>query len=243
MSHAPHKISHSTISTLHHIHKKLTELNSQIGRGPRQLKAGIAAIESLKQAELQAQETLKQAKLACDSKQLQLKEREQRVVDIQNKLNTAASNREFQTFKEQIAADQQANGVLADEILEAMEKIDRLGEELRQRTAELKQRSDDHAKLQSEVDARVATASSERDRVLEELATAEEQLPEDAVDIYQRLIRSQGEDGLAPVEGQSCGNCGATFAPQVLNRLMLSHFICCPTCGAILYMTADSVPE
>ncbi|QDV70063.1 Putative zinc ribbon domain protein [Rosistilla carotiformis] len=243
MSDAPHKISHSTVSTLHHIHKKLTELNSQIGRGPRQLQAGIKAIETLKASEQQAKDALQQAKIACDRKQLQLKEREQRVADLKAKLNTAASNREFQTFKEQIAADQQANGVLADEILEAMEKIDELGRELKLRTEDLNQREADHASLQSEVDARVSVATAERERVMEELAVAEEQLPDDAVEIYQRLIRSHGEDGLAHVEGQSCGNCGATFAPQVLNRLMLSHFICCPTCGAILYMTADSVSE
>ncbi|QDS89914.1 Putative zinc ribbon domain protein [Rosistilla ulvae] len=243
MSDAPHKISHSTISSLHRIHKQLTELNNRINRGPRQMKASIAAIEACKAAEAEAQATLKQAKMACDKKQLQLKEREQRVIDLKGKLNTAASNREFQTFKEQIAADEQANGVLSDEILEAFDQIERLTQELQHRSAELKQREDDQASLQSEVDARMAEANVELQSVMAELTEAEQQLPDDAVDIYQRLIRSQGEDGLAPVEGQSCGNCGATFAPQTLNRLMLSHFICCPTCGAILYMTADSSIE
>ncbi len=58
------------------------------------------------------------------SKQLQLREREARIKDLQVKLNTCSSNREYQALKEQIAADQQANSVLSDEILEALERID-----------------------------------------------------------------------------------------------------------------------
>lgn len=241
MSDGPQKISHSTVSSLHYIHKQLAELNRQAGRGPRQVRAGEAAIEVLKSACQQAQDALQNAKLACDRKQLQLKEREQRVVDLNNKLNTAASNREFQTFKEQIAADKQANGVLADEILEAMEQIDRLSADVQQRAAELKQREEDHATLLSEIDGRTAIVNKELEGVQAELREYEAKLPEEAVEIYHRVIRTNGEDGLAQVESQSCGNCGTAFAPQMLNRLMLSHFICCPTCGAILYTTADQV--
>ncbi len=47
-----------------------------------------------------------------------------RIVDLEGKLNTAASNREFSLLKEQIAADEQANSVLSDEILEALEQLD-----------------------------------------------------------------------------------------------------------------------
>ncbi len=62
--------------------------------------------------------------MAADQKQLQLKSSEDKVKDLRRKLNAAASNREYQALLEQIAADEMANSVLADEILEALEKID-----------------------------------------------------------------------------------------------------------------------
>ena len=62
--------------------------------------------------------------MAADQKQLQLKAGEEKIKDLKRKLNAAASNREYQILKEQIAADEMANSVLEDEILEALEKID-----------------------------------------------------------------------------------------------------------------------
>ena len=70
-------------------------------------------------------------------KQLQLKSREAQIDQLQTKLNTAASNREFNLLKEQIAADKQANSVLSDEILEAMDEIDGLEIKLKDVAAEL----------------------------------------------------------------------------------------------------------
>ena len=86
----------------------------------------------------EARETLKRAKMASDSKQLQLSEREQQIKNLEGKLNSAATNREFQTIKEQIAADQQANGVLSDEILESFDVIEELEKVVQLQEEELK---------------------------------------------------------------------------------------------------------
>ncbi len=75
---------------------------------------------------------------------MQLKSREIRIEELEAKLNTAASNREFSTLKEQIAADKQANSVLSDEILETLEQIDVLDEALKQAEAELAKQQSDH---------------------------------------------------------------------------------------------------
>ena len=66
------------------------------------------------------------SKITSFEKQLQLQEREARIEKLRTNLNTASSNKEYQAIKEQIAADEQANSVLSDEILEALERIDEL---------------------------------------------------------------------------------------------------------------------
>ena len=53
-----------------------------------------------------------------------MKSNEQKIKDLDTKLNTAATNREYQILKDQIAADKMANSVLEDEIIEMMEQVD-----------------------------------------------------------------------------------------------------------------------
>ena len=53
-----------------------------------------------------------------------LRSGEGKILELETKLNQSSTNREYQALKDQIAADNMANSVLADEILEAMERVD-----------------------------------------------------------------------------------------------------------------------
>src|SRR5262245_62498037 len=116
----------ATLRTLHRIHRQHSDLKDRLSRGPRQIQAAELAVKKCETDLGQAKDAFKQAKMASDEKQLQLKHRESKLVDLQAKLNMAQSNKEYQLLKDQMAADKQANSVLADEILEALEKIEQL---------------------------------------------------------------------------------------------------------------------
>lgn len=234
--HASVEISTELLRTLHRIHRQRSDLQSRLDRGPRQIKASEQANAAAAKALEDAKAALKKARLATDEKQLQLKTREQRVADLQGKLNTAASNREFSAFKEQIAADQQANDVLSDEILESLEHLDELEAVVRQREEELEQRQKDHQALVKEIDTRTETLRKDLERVETQRAEAEALLPAAVKVDYDRLIGSRGEEGLAPIEGQSCSGCYQTLSVQMIDQLRLSKFVCCPSCGAWMYL-------
>ncbi|MCG8648909.1 MAG: phospholipase, partial [Pirellulales bacterium] len=114
------EISTELLRTLHRIHRQLADLKGQLERGPRQIKAGDAMVAKAQGDVDEIHDSFKQARMASDEKQLQLRSRELRIEELEAKLNTANSNREFATLKEQIAADKQANSVLSDEILESL---------------------------------------------------------------------------------------------------------------------------
>ncbi len=67
------------------------------------------------------------------------------------KLNAAQSNREYQAFRDQIAADEMANSVLADEILEGLEKIDELQKIAAEAEQTVLKAKDEVAKSQQQV--------------------------------------------------------------------------------------------
>lgn len=229
-------ISAATLRTLHRLHIQLTELRDRLARGPKLIairEQNVAA----RQADLaKARETEKQAKMLADRKQLDLKSSEQRLVDWRLKLNTCSSNKEFQTLKDQIAAAEMANSVLADEILETLERIDQLGEKVRQAEAALQATESELAKVR---DAIAATADSIRgdiERLASELAEAERALPATFLGDYHRVVKMKGADGLAEAEDGVCTGCGQQITANMQNELLLSKPVFCHACGRLLYL-------
>lgn len=221
---------------LHRIHKQLTDLRGRLNRGPKQITASEGAVSRLAAEAEQAKEAHKKARIASDEKQLQLRSREARIDDLKARLNTANSNKEFQTLKDQIAADQQANLVLEDEILESLEKIDQLAEKLSKADADLAAAKAEAAKVKSRIEGERANLESELARVLNELKEAEANLPADFKSDYDRVARVRGEEALAEVDGEVCGGCYQKLTPNMMNELYLSKPVFCKSCGALLYL-------
>lgn len=234
------EISAELLQRLHRIYRQRTDVQSQIDRCPRQIHAGQTMVAGAKNSLDEATAAIKRAKMAADQKQLQLKEREDRVKSMMGKLNTASSNREFDTLKEQIAADEQANSVLSDEILEALEQIDVLESDKVARQKDLVDREADQVKLVATVTEKLEGLKEDMARILAELEEAETQVPAAVKVEYTRLVAARGEEALAPVDDQTCGGCCQMLTTQVMNQIALNRLVRCPTCGAFLYRRESS---
>lgn len=229
-------ITADILRELHRIHKQRTDLNDRLSRGPKQIKAAEANVARLEAELSQLKETTKRARVSVDEKQLQLKERESRIDDVQKKLNSAASNREYQAFKEQIAADRQANSVLEDEILEAMEKLDGLAAEVAEAETRQQQGRAEAEKVRQRIEEARQPLEAELERVEGELQQAEKNLPADFRVEYQRIAQARGEDALAEVDGEVCGSCYQTLTTQMMNELYMAKPLFCKNCGALMYL-------
>lgn len=234
------EISTQLLRRLHHLHQQLTELTNQMERGPRQIQAGHAVVAKAQADVDNAKETLKQARLASDDRQLQLKTREDRIEDLKAKLNMAASNREYDTLKEQIAADQQANAVLSDEILEGLEQLDELEQQVKVAEEEFKKTEIEQNARMAKIEERMVTVRKDLDHFNGEREKAETEIPSQVKADYRRVTAAKGEDALAPVENQSCGGCYQTLTTQTMDRLRLSQLVRCPNCNAFLYLAEDT---
>ncbi|MCM2372022.1 zinc ribbon domain-containing protein [Aporhodopirellula aestuarii] len=233
------EISSQLLRKLHRIHQQRSDLAGQARRGPMQIKAVEASVETA-QAEVDKEiAVLKKTRMLSDEKHLQLQTREAHVRDLQRRLNEAASNKEFSLLKEQIAADEQANSVQNDEIFEILERID----SLEARLAETKEKL---AAAEAERDQRIAEIQERQKRIALDLERVEIQLEEAETLIpvavkadYKRLLEARGDEALAPIEDESCGGCYQTLTTQVVSQIMLSKLTFCPNCNAILYLAED----
>jgi predicted nucleic acid-binding Zn-ribbon protein len=231
-------VSAELLELLHRIHRQLGDLRERQERGPRQVRAREGAVAKLEADLAAAQETVKQARLAGDRKQLDLKAGEQRVLDWKAKLNACSSNKEYQTLVDQIAAAEMAGSVLADEILEGMEKLDQLETVVVEAKDRLAGGKNELSKFRDAVAEEGRGIATDIARLEGELAEAEKQLPAEFRDDYRRVIRGKGADGMARMEDGTCEGCGKQVTLNMQNQLMLGKAIFCTACGRLLYVAA-----
>jgi predicted nucleic acid-binding Zn-ribbon protein len=234
-------ITAEELRRLRRIHQQLADLNDRIARGPRQVAAGQSAVTQSEQEVASLKEKWKKTRMQSDDQQVQLKQREAKLVDLGRKLNECKTNTEFKLLKDQIAAERQANAVLEDEILDKMERLDELQEEIKQAEQRQVRAFEEHQKTQQRVEQEQGKLHDELARVTRELEEAEKGLPAEFKAEYQRLVRSHGPDGLAPVDGETCGGCHTVLSAQTMNELYLSRIVFCKSCGCVLYLAEDRV--
>lgn len=232
----------AVLRELHRIHQQLSDLRERLDRGPRQVKAREANVAKTEAEAAQAKAAVKAAKVAADAKQLSLRSGENKILDLKGKLNAANSNREYQAFKDQIAADEMANSVLADEILEALEKIDELQVIAVVADQKVVKCKEELVKAQQQVRDQEGLLLADVKRLEAELVESEKGLPDDFRDAYQRLVKSKGSDAMAAIEGENCGGCYQTITSNMFNSLLMSKLVACANCGRLLYLPEDRTP-
>ena len=239
----PSNVAVEVLRTLHRIHRQLTDLRDRLNRGPRLIKAHEANVAKQEAALAQAQADTKALRVATDAKQLQFKTNENKAKELRVKLNAAQSNREYQLLKEQIAADEMANSVLADEILEAMEKVDVLHAAAKEAAAIVAKGKEDLAKTTKEIQTQEPSLRADLQAKEQELQKYEADLPGDIRDAYQRVVRLRGEDALAPMRDQFCGGCNQQVTLNNYNALRLNRPVFCKSCGRLMYIPEGEKTE
>ncbi|QGJ68880.1 Phospholipase [Planctomycetales bacterium 10988] len=223
---------------LHRLHRQLGDISDRLRRGPLQIKAREANLAKLQTEVEEIEQEAKETRMTADQKELLLKSREQKIKDLQAKLNSCKTNREYQAIREQIAADEMACSVLSDEILEVYERSD----EIQARVPEVKEKAQ---KTQQELESTRTKIQeseekllSERERLQGELQEAEKKLPAAERDTYRRLVKQMAADALAPIEGKNrvCGGCYQQIPLNDYNRLCTSQIVYCRSCGRLLYL-------
>ena len=232
-------VSAAALRDLHRIHKQLADLRERSDRGPKQIQARETNLTRLADELAKAQSEGKATKMRADQKQLLLKSGEDKVENLKAKLNACSSNREYQAFKEQIAADQMAGSVLADEILEALEKIDESQKEIGEAQKKLANAKEELVKAQQMVREQAESLNRDIKRLEGELVEAEAVLPIEVGDSYRRVVKSKGADSMAEVQGDFCGGCHRQLTPNMISELRLSVAIFCKNCGRLIYIPED----
>ncbi|MCH9653611.1 MAG: hypothetical protein K0U86_23500 [Planctomycetes bacterium] len=224
------------LKTLHHLYLRLHDVNQKLERGPKrvQFKEQFA----LQQEDIlnSEKEKVTELKKQVQQKNLDLHSNEAKILELKGKLNSAASNKEFDIIKGQIEADTMANSVLEDEILELMEKIDAAEMEVQSCVVKKNAAEEDAKKSAQEFEAARNSLDEEIEECKRAIAESEQIIPENVKVLFQRLVRSHGAGALANVEGRFCSACNVLIEPQLRVELNSERFVFCKSCGRLLYV-------
>jgi Zn-ribbon protein, possibly nucleic acid-binding len=222
-------------SHLHQLLLQLKEVQDQLARGPKQIQQRQARQSAAEEALAKKEAELKETRATIDRKNLDLRSKEAHLLDLQTKLNQAASNREYDIIRGQLEADKAAKSVLEDEILEWLDRLDALQKEVAACHDAIKEARNEVQRFASEFEAKSVTLREEESKLKVAIEAAEKFISTEVRPQYRRVIDAYGADGLASSHGGVCNQCYVALTAQNRVALNSGHPLFCPSCGRLIY--------
>jgi predicted nucleic acid-binding Zn-ribbon protein len=221
---------------IHRLSRHAKELEREIERSPRLLKAQQTKVARQEETLREAQESLKHLKVAIHDKEVTLRGKNQEITKHERQLNEATSKKEYDALKAEIASERNACRKLEDDILNDMALSEERAAQLPELERAVQRAKDEVAQFDTANQARAADLKKELSQVSQNLQDIEATLPPDIQPTYQRLVTARGEDALAPVQNRTCTACYTEITAQNYNELVQAQFVLCKNCGRILYL-------
>ena len=227
----------NTLREIHRLRRHVRELQTEIDRGPVQLKAWRAKTAKAEDAFKLAQDELKHLKVSAHEKEVTLKTTVQQVAKYERQLDDVTDTKQIEALKHQIAHGKEKVAALEDEILTALGEMDERSAKLPEQEKAAAKAKGDLAAFEADHKARLERLAAELQQTLGLLKEAETQLPPDVWPQYQRIVNAYGADALAGVHGQNCAHCHTQITSQQLHEVQTGQFVCCRSCGRGLYQS------
>lgn len=225
-----------TLREIHRLRRHARDLQTEIERGPRALKAQENRLAQQEANQHAAQEGLKHQKVATHEKEGSLRAVHQQITKYQKQQNEAAGSKEYEALRSEIVAAQKSAAELEDQILESMAATEEQTARLPSLEQAVARAKDELAKFRADYQPRQDRLASELQQVQTELKQVETGLPDDMRQQYTRLTTAMGADAITAVEGRTCVACYTEITAQNYNELMQGHFVACKSCGRMLYL-------
>ncbi len=225
------------MAEIHHIQRQLSDLNSRLQRGPKMLQVQEDAANRIHARLEQVRAEYHQLSQAAKFKEEQLAQSEAALNRRKSQMQEAKNNKEFQALKLQIQADEAANGLMADEALEALEKAEKFAPNIESIDREFLAAKELLKKTQMSFAEESPMIEADIVRCTGRLEESEIKLPREFRDIYSRLARSMGgEQALAPIYDQKfCGGCRQLIPINFIAQVIHGKPVTCKSCGRLLY--------
>jgi predicted nucleic acid-binding Zn-ribbon protein len=170
-----------------------------------------------------------------DEKENDLREIGGKVSKFQSQLYQVKTNREYEALQHEIDALKEESSKVEDEILELLEKAERISSAAKQEERKLAEFRQEAEKEKTGLDNRLKELADEIAVKMDERKRLVVDLDDALVSRYDRIREKKGGLAVACVQNGACGGCYRRIPPQEIQELkQMQRIIACEGCGRIL---------
>jgi uncharacterized protein len=235
---------------LHTLHQRAKALRDRLTSGPKTVAARQAAMATRQAALDTARKALQDARVQLKKKEHTVQGLNARIDDRKVKLNLVKKNEEYKAIQNEIALENSQVDKIEGAMLEEMERVDEMAKRVAAEEADLKKLGSEIEAIRQSVESQAADQRAQLAELETAVVDAEAIIPEDLRERYRRTIKQYGAEAMAPAEYDakaqlaSCSGCFVSLTTQGLNELLNSiHITFCKTCGRILYLPDEDLPN
>jgi predicted nucleic acid-binding Zn-ribbon protein len=225
-----------TFREIHRLRKHARDLQQEIDRGPYQLKARRAVAAKASETTKEAHDALKKVKVGIHEKEVSLKAVHTQIAKYEKQLDDVKDKKQFDALKHEIAAAKEKGKAIEDQILEGMSETEVRTVKLPEHDKAAAKAKEDLTSFEKDLGERMTRLAEQLKTALADLKAIEQQIPEQHVSQYQRMINAFGADSLAAVQNHSCQHCHTHITVQQLHEVDTGEFVTCRSCGRGLYI-------
>ncbi|MGA2604738.1 MAG: C4-type zinc ribbon domain-containing protein [Verrucomicrobiia bacterium] len=201
----------------------------QVAAAEQRLKAEAARLDSLRDEAKHVEAERKKWEIDAESKRAQ-------IAKYRMQLSQIKSNTEYQALLKEIAKVEHEIDEIETHELEVMEKSDQLQPAVKTEQATLKEITVKVEGERADLQKRMAMIDQELKQTLAERQQLAQEVDPDALNRYERLMRSKSDFAIVAIRNGNCGGCHLNIPPQLVhNAKHGSDLTSCDYCGRILY--------
>lgn len=232
---------------LYRVDQQLTGLKSRLRAAEAYLKEQERQLTEIDAKALSLKSQIRQLEATAHNDETEVTRIEERIAVARDRMNNAATSKEHSALLTEVNTLKADKGLVEERAIETLQKLDELREQLGQIEQDREEREKVRDVAQGDRDQREADI---KDRVAELEAEREkkkDEVPANALSVYEAARELLGDDVMAPVEEQdrrnkeySCGSCFTHLPVELVSILMKKGDLTrCPSCSVILYMEEE----
>jgi predicted nucleic acid-binding Zn-ribbon protein len=205
----------------------------QIAAAEQSLKAESARLDGLRDEAKHIEADRKKLEVDAESKRTQ-------IIKYRTQLSLIKSNTEYQALLKEIAKVEEEIDEIETHELEVMERSDQLQPSVKTEQVTLKEATAKVEADRADLQKRIALIDQELQQFSAERQELVKQIDPDALNRYERLMRSKNDFAVVPIRNGNCGGCHLNVPPQLAhNAKHGTELASCDYCGRILYWQPD----
>ena len=220
-------------------------LRTELEGMPRKLREADAKLNGERAALASAKETLTHALTHRKKLELDVEQWKTRAKKYREQSSSVKTNEAYKALQQEIAGAESEAAKAEDLVLEQMMAIEEAERRVKRLDAELKESEKAIAAEKKQIEEQFAEKKKGWETATAERRATAKKIPEDLLELYERIAKKHPGSALAQVRDGQCKACGLRALPhtvQLLESDTDEEIFRCESCGRILY-SLEPIPH